>query len=68
MSSTNSEQNKLCINVQRTIDNKPETLSVYVEKSRWLEHFRIELITNWHIQSTINKIRKKNAAIKTNQT
>ena len=65
---TNSEQNKLCINVQRTIDNKPETLSVYVEKSRWLEHFRTELITNWHIQSTIKKIRNKNAAIKTNQT
>ena len=68
VSSTNSEQSQLCINVQRTIDNKPETLSVYVEKSRWLEHFRIELITNWHIQSTIKKIRKKNAAIKTNQT
>ena len=64
VSSTNSEQSKLCINVQRTIDNKPETLSVYVEKSRWLEHFRIELITNWHIQSTIKKIRNKNVATK----
>ena len=34
VSSTNSEQSKLCINAQITIDNKPETLSVYVEKSR----------------------------------
>ena len=64
VSSTNSEQSKLCINVQRTIDNKPETLSIYVEKSRWLEHFRTELITNWHIQSTIKKIRNKNVATK----
>ena len=34
VSSTNSEQSKLCINAQITIDNKPETLSVYVEKIR----------------------------------
>ena len=34
VSSTNSEQSKLCINAQITVDNKPETLSVYVEKSR----------------------------------
>ena len=34
VSSTNSEQSKLCINAQITVDNKPETLSVYVEKSK----------------------------------
>ena len=58
VSSTNSEQSKLCINAQITIDNKPETLSVYIEKSRWLEHFHTELIPNWYTQSTIkNGIR-----------